>query len=297
MDDAPILRTLLFVPAHRERMVEKAPSCGADAVVLDLEDAVPPADKAAARDGAAAAIATVAGAGVAAFVRVNGIASGMTRDDVLAVVRPGLTGVVLAKTESPQDVRDLDVLLRESETAAGVRPGDVATLPLIETPRGLLRVEEIARASDRVLGLSIGAEDYCAELGVERNVEGTAIAYLRYQVVTVTAALGKIAIDTPYGEVTDIDGLVAETKFARAIGCRGKYVVHPDQVAPVNNVFTPGEADVAQARAMLDAYEAALRRGEGAVSVDGRMVDEPVAARARRLVARAEAIARKASAR
>jgi citrate lyase subunit beta/citryl-CoA lyase len=293
VDEPLVLRTLLFVPAHRARMVEKAPTAGADAVVLDLEDAVPPADKAAARAAVNAAVASIATAGVSVFVRVNGIATGMTRDDVFAAVAPGLRGIVLAKTESPQDVRDLDVLLREAEMAAGIRPGDVATLPLIETPRGLLRVEDIARASDRVLGLSLGAEDYCAALGVERNVEGTAIAHLRYQVVTVASALGKVAIDTPYGDVADLEGLVAETKFARAIGCAGKYVVHPEQVAPVNEIFTPAEGEVAQARAMLDAYDAALRRGEGAVSVEGRMVDEPVAVRARRLIARADAIARK----
>jgi len=277
-------------------MVEKAPACGADAVVLDLEDAVPPADKPAARAALRGAVGALAAAGVAAFARVNGVASGMMREDVFAAVVPGLSGAVLAKAESPQDVRDLDVLLREAEVAAGVRPGDVATLPLIETPRGLLRAEDIARASDRVLGLSTGAEDYCAALGVERNAEGTAIAHLRYQAVTIAAALGRIAVDTPYGDVADIAGLVAETRFARAIGCHGKYVVHPDQVAPVNEIFTPDPAEVERARAMLDAYESALRRGEGAVSVDGRMVDEPVAARARRLIARAEAISRKARA-
>ncbi|MDE3095550.1 MAG: CoA ester lyase [Chloroflexota bacterium] len=282
------------MPADRERMVARAASAGADAIVLDLEDAVLPAGKEAARAAARGALGALPAA-APVFVRINGVRTGLTRDDLFAVVRPGLAGVVLPKAEAPQDLRDLDVLLREAERANGVRPGDVAVVPIIESPRGLLRADEIARASDRVRALSIGAEDYCAELEVERNVEGTAIAYLRYQVVQVAAANGLVAIDTPYPDVRDREGLVAETGFARAIGFKGKYVLHPDQVAPVNDVFTPSDAEVARAREIVAAYDATAHAG--AISIDGRMVDAPVAERARRLLARADAIARRPAAR
>ncbi|MHB8377534.1 MAG: HpcH/HpaI aldolase/citrate lyase family protein [Dehalococcoidia bacterium] len=279
----------MFVPADRKRMVARAADAGADAVVLDLEDAVPPAAKPAARAAARRAL-DVLSAHAPVFVRVNGVRTGLARDDILAVVYPGLAGVVLPKAEAPQDLRDLDVLLREAEMAHSLRPGDVAVVPIIESPRGLLRADEIARASDRVQAISLGAEDYCAELEVERNVEGTAIAYLRYQVVQVAAANGLIAIDTPYPDVRDREGLVAETRFARAVGFKGKYVLHPDQVAPVNDAFTPSDAEVARAHTTLAAYDSAHT---GAVNVDGRMVDAPVAERARRLIQRAEAIARR----
>lgn len=288
--DDLLIRTLLFVPAHREPMLPKALAAGADAVVFDLEDAVPADEKAHARDAAARALAAPS-PGTMLFVRLNPVRSGLMRDDLLAVVRPGLAGVVLPKPESPQDVRDLDVLLREAEMANGVRPGTVSTIPLIESPRGLLRAEEIARASDRIIALSIGGEDYCAELGVERTVEGTAIASLRYRIVEVAAACGLTAIDTPYADVRDAAGLVAETRFARAVGYRGKYVLHPGQVRPVHDAFTPSDGEVAAARALLAAYDDGIAAGAGAVGVDGRMVDAPVAARARRLVARAEQIA------
>ncbi len=183
------LRSMLFVPAHQQRMVAKAAGLGADAFVVDLEDAVPPREKAAARKATVPAVAALS-AVAPVFVRVNAIGSGLTREDVLAAVRPGLAAVILPKVRSPQEVRDLDVLLREAESANGVRPGDVAMMPLIETPRGLLRCSEIAQASDRVFALSIGAEDYCAELEVERNVEGTAISHLRYTVVAIASAHG-----------------------------------------------------------------------------------------------------------
>lgn len=284
-----LLRTLLFVPAHREPMFAKARRSGADAIVLDLEDAVAPQEKAAARDNAQRAIASLADRGPV-FVRVNGVRTGQTRDDLLAVVRSRLAGVVLPKPESPQDLRDLDVLLREAEMANGVRPGDVAVIPIIESTRGLLRAEEIAVASDRIIALSLGGEDYCAELEVERTPEATALVHLRYRIVEIATALGLTPIDTPYPDVRDGAGLVAESQFARAVGFKGKYVLHPDQVAPVNEAFTPSEADVAAARRIIAAYDDALSRGVGVLSVDGRMVDAPVAARARRLIARAERI-------
>ena len=287
-----LLRTLLFVPAHREPMFAKAAASAADAIVLDLEDAVAPQEKPAARDNARGAIASLAARGPV-FVRVNGVRTGLARDDVLAVVRGGLAGVVLPKPESPQDVRDLDVLLREAEMANDVRPGDIAVIPIIESTRGLLRAEEIALASDRIIALSLGAEDYCAELEVERNVEGTALAHLRYRIVEIATAFGLAPIDTPYTDVRDLDGLRAETAFARAVGFKGKYVLHPDQVAPVNELFTPSDSEIASARRIVAAYDDAVSHGNGATSVDGHMVDAPIAARARRLLARAERTARR----
>ncbi len=287
-----IARTLLFVPGQRENMLAKAPDTGADVLVLDLEDAVPAAEKPAAREAARAHVERLA-ARRPVFVRLNGVHSGLTRDDLMAVVAPGLSGVVVPKAQAAQDLRDLDVLLREAEMANGVRPGAVRTIPIIESTRGLLRCEDIARASDRIVGLSIGAEDYTAELGVERNIEGTALAYIRYVVAQVATAYGLLAIDTPYSDVRDIDGLVAETEFVRAVGFKGKYVLHPDQVEPVNRVFTPSPEKVAEARRIVEAYGAAVSRGVGAASLDGRMIDGPIAERAKRTIELADAIARR----
>lgn len=276
------LRTLLFVPGNRERMFERAHSANADALILDLEDAVPAGEKRAARGLVRGAVTALAKTGQRVFVRLNGIDSGQTRVDVQAVVRKGLAGVVLPKVERPQDLRDLDVLLREAEMAHRIRPGDIRIIAIIETPRGLLRCEEIVRASDRVDGLAAGGEDYCAALGVPRSAE--ALAPLRYMAVAVAAAHGKQSIDTPFVDVKDARGLVAETAFVKAIGFKGKFVIHPGQVAAVNRIFSPSREEVAEARRIVAAAEAAGAEGRGAVSVDGRMVDAPIVERARGVV-------------
>lgn len=282
------LRSLLFVPAGRERMLESAQSARADALVLDLEDAVPLRQKATARTLARRWIPRLASARRRVFVRVNSIASGMTRDDLMAVAGKGLAGVVLPKTESPQDLRDLDVLLREAEMEHGVRPGDVRTVPLIESARGVLRCEEIARASDRLCGLSVGAEDYTHDIGVERDASGIALQHIRAVVVQVAVAYGLTPIDTPYADYKDEAGLIAETRLAKAVGLKGKYAIHPAQVEAINRIFTPSKDEVERARRIVEAYEDALSQGLGAVSVGGRMVDAPIAERARAIIAAAK---------
>lgn len=284
-----LVRSLLFVPGNRERMLQRAPSSGADVVVIDLEDAVPREEKGDARRLVRASMGSLAQLPPPLFVRVNNVHSGLARNDLMAVVRPGLAGVVHPKTERPQDLRDLDVLLREAEVRNGVRPGDVRVIPLIESPAGVLRCEEIATAIDRVDGLSIGAEDYCASLGVRRDAEGVAIVHLRYTIVTVAAALGIFAIDTPWTALDDDAGLRADAGRARAMGFSGKYVIHPDQVATVNDAFSPSADDVAAARRIV-AETSRSARGRGAIRLDGRMVDEAVLRQARRVIEAADAI-------
>jgi citrate lyase subunit beta/citryl-CoA lyase len=280
-----LFRSLLFVPGNREHMLERARDAGADVIVIDLEDAVPSDEKKTARKFVKSWLPKLAAGGQAVFVRVNGIDTGMTRDDVMAVVRRGLAGVVLPKAQQAQDLRDLDVLLREAEMANKVRPGDVRTIPIIESARGLLRCEDIARASDRIAALAIGGEDYTAELGVPRTA--AALAHVRYTLVQVAVAYALAAIDTPYTDVKDSVGLAKETALVKSIGFKGKFVIHPGQVAAVNRAFTPGRGEIAEARRIVAAAAEAAAAGRGAISVDGRMVDAPVVERARRVLAAA----------
>lgn len=286
-----LMRSLLFVPANRDRMIAAARRSAADAIVLDLEDAVADAAKGEGRAAAARAIPAFAADGRELFVRLNGLASRLTRDDVAAVVQPGIAGVVLPKVEAPQDLRDLDVLLREAEMANSVRPGDVAVIPIIESARGVLRCEEIAQATDRLIALSVGGEDYSADIGVERDANGIGLQHIRGVVVQVATAYGLVPVDTPYADYGDEKGLIAETTLARAIGLKGKYVIHPDQIATVNRIFTPDARQAAAARRIVEAYDRAVSEGLGSLSVDGRMVDAPIAARARAVLA-AEAASR-----
>jgi citrate lyase subunit beta/citryl-CoA lyase len=275
---------MLFVPGNRQRMLQKAPSSGADAIVIDLEDAVPAKEKATARKLAREAVRNAAAqdGAPATWVRVNNVGTGMARADLTAVVRTGLRGVVHPKTERPQDLRDLDVLLREAEVRNKVRPGDIAVIPLIETPGAVLDLTRIATAIDRVVGLSFGGEDYATALGVPRSDE--ALAYARGVIVMTAAALGLAAIDTPYPTMDDEKGLTREAKFAAAMGFAGKYVIHPGQIAPVQKAFSPTRDEIAWAERVVAAATRAEKSGRGAVSLDGKMIDAPIVARARRLL-------------
>jgi citrate lyase subunit beta/citryl-CoA lyase len=283
------LRSLLFVPAMRQRTIESAARSAADAAIIDLEDAVAADGKAAARELARSSLAKLRAAGKVTMVRVNGIDSGLTRDDVMAVVCGELDAVVLPKVSAPQDLRDLDVLLREAEMAAGVRPGSVGVVPIIESARAVLRCEAIAQAVDRLMGIAIGGEDYTADIGVERDADGLSLQHIRGVVVQVAVAYGLTPIDTPYIDYRDAEGLERDSRVARAIGLKGKFVIHPDQVDSVNSVFSPNEREIAQARRIVHAYEERVD-GAAAISVDGRMVDAPVVERARALLALAQAV-------
>jgi citrate lyase subunit beta/citryl-CoA lyase len=266
-------------------MLERAPRAEVDAIVVDLEDAVPASEKRAARVTFRVMLPKLAASGKPVFVRVNNVRGKLTRDDVMGVVRPGLAGVIHPKTESPQDLRDLDVLLREAEMKHKVRPGDIVTIPLIESPLAVLRCEQIATASDRVVALSLGGEDYTAALGAKRDAGGAALAYPRQVIATVASAYGMLAIDTPYADIKDERGLIAEAKVAQAIGLTGKYLIHPDQAAPVNAVFTPSRDEVAYAQRVVAAAAQAAKQRRGSVSLDGRMIDAPVVARAEQVIA------------
>ena len=285
-------RTLMFVPSNRANMVQKAIGTPADVIVLDLEDAVPPPEKAAARETVRASIDTLAAAGKTVHVRINNLETGLTRDDLAAVIAPGLKALLYPKAQSAQEIRDLDVLIREREYhTEGVTPGDTALIPMIETAMAVLRCEDIARASSRIVGLALGGEDYCADIGVPRTKEARELEHIRRTMIHVCIAYGLRPLDGIYAVLGDEDGLRADAAYARSIGMKGKYVVHPEQVVPVNEVFSPTEAELAAARQIVTEFDAATAAGHGTVRIAGQMVDIPIVNRARDLIAYAEAIA------
>lgn len=288
-----LMRTLLFVPANRENMIERAHGATADVIVLDMEDSVPPAEKENARALVQKNIPSLKAAGKTVHVRVNHLDTGLTRDDIMTVVHPDLAGLAFPKAEGAQHIRDLDVIIREAETKNGVRPGTTILIPSIESAKGVLRCEEIALASTRLAGISLGAYDYTADLGVARNPDGRELEYARRVIVHCCTAYGLQALDTPYGDFRDEEGLVKETEYVRSIGMKGKYLIHPAQVEPVNRIFRPGEEEIESAKRIVAGFDEAVARGHASVQVDGRMVDIPVAKRARDLLAYADEIAGK----
>lgn len=288
-----ILRTLMFVPGNQERRIERARSVPADALILDLEDSVPPAEKDSARKMVAASLAGLASSGREIFVRTNSLVTPYAVSDIKAVVTKGLSGICLPKSESADDMHKADTLLTSAEKEAGLEVDSIKLLALVETPKGIINAYEVAGASPRILGITFGAEDYALEMGVSRTKEGSEIYYPRLVIAVACHAANVLAIDCVFTDVRDTDGLIKETKSVRQMGFQGKLVIHPDQVGPVNEVFVPSGEEITHAKKVVEAYEAAVAQGLASTSLDGRMVDAPVAERARKLLALAEAIEKK----
>jgi citrate lyase subunit beta/citryl-CoA lyase len=285
-------RSWLFAPANHPRRAEKVFLSGADAAILDLEDAVALAGKAAARTAVSAALARPRAC--AAYVRVNALSTPFARDDIAAVVGSGLDGIVLPKCESADELDEAHALIAAAEVRHGLRTGAVELLPMVETARALTLLDAIAAAahrSGRVQRMSFGAVDLAFDLGMSVSADEAELDYVRHRLVVASRAAGLEApLDTVWVSLQDMEGFRACTQKGRRLGFFGKLLIHPDQVAIANAVFTPAEAELALARKVVDAFRAAEAQGLAAIQVDGRMVDYPVVHRARRTLAVAEAI-------
>lgn len=287
-------RSLLFVPAIRENMLEKAVSSEADIVVLDLEDSVPQAEKAQARELARRHAPLIAGSGRTVHVRVN--SGEQAREDVAAVLCTAVSGLSLPKVEGPQDVRDIDIVLREFELRQAIKPGQTELVVWIETARGLQRASESLTASTRVKAAALGHEDYTNDLGIQRTAEGAELDFARNLIAVAAIAVGVTPLDGPYSDFRDVEGARAELERIKQMGYKGKFCIHPAQLADVNAAFTPTPTEVEYARRVVGAYDEAEAQGRGAVQLDGKMIDVPIARRARRLIEAAAAIERRSNA-
>jgi citrate lyase subunit beta/citryl-CoA lyase len=277
------LRSLLFAPGNHARKLDKVGTFGSDAIVLDLEDAVADAEKDGARESVRAALETYTPPTVV-FARVNGAETGRMEADVDALVCAHLDGVMVPKVELPETLADLDRQLERLEGDRGLPPGHVRVLALVETARGLVRCEEIALAAPtRVLTLVFGLGDFSVDIGVDLTPDATEILYGRSRVVVAArAARLRPALDGPYLDLKNIDGLVADTRRSRQLGFQGRVVVYPPQVEHVQRAYSelsPEEAERAQR--VVEAFEAAESSGSASIQVDGRFVDYPIYERAR----------------
>ena len=285
-----LLRSLLFVPAIQERMLARATERGADAIVIDLEESVPPAEKERARVLAREAIPRLASEHTQVWVRINPSQELLARPDLRAVVCPELTGVLLPKAVSQNHIRYVEALMRDAEAVNSVEAGKTKLIAMIESAAAVLNCAEIARASTRLVALAFGGEDYCLDLGVERTRDGHELQYPRSHIAVCARVAGLLSIDTIYADFRDEEGLRADTLAARSVGFHGKLLIHPAQVGPVNGIFRPTPEAIEYARRVVEAHEAAVAGGAGAVQIDGRMIDRPVALRAQRLLELATAI-------
>lgn len=284
---ATTARSYLYVPGDQSAMLSKSLTRGADALIVDLEDAVAPTAKTAARATVARWLTDLpADLDTEVWVRTNPGVQG--HDDATAVVGPGLAGLVVAKTESVDELEALDQVLRSAEQSSGVQPGSTSVVPLLESAAAVLAADRLA-AGPRVCRLQLGEADLRADIGITPGEDERELLYLRSHVVLVSAARG---LQPPVGPtsvvVHDPEGLRGTTRALARMGFVGRACIHPAQVAVVNEVFTPTPDEVEQARALVAAFERALAAGEGVLlAAAGRMVDEAVVRQSRRLLSRA----------
>ena len=296
-----LLRSLMFVPAHRPRMVERALGQGEfapsalDVAILDLEDGVPADEKDHARAAVAAVLALPSlELDPARYVRVN--SDVQARDmDLVAAMRPGLAGIVAPKIDQADEVVKLARELDEREGGAGVTRGSIRIIPSIESARGLLEAHAIATCSDRVVALLFGSEDFARDLSlpIEREGEASELLYARSAVVVAAIAARRHAIDGIWPDVADQRGLRRDALQARRLGFSGKSLIHPGQIETINDVFSPSAEEASHARRVIDAFEGARLKGLGAVALDGKLLDPPIVERARRTLVVHDAVSRK----
>jgi citrate lyase subunit beta/citryl-CoA lyase len=272
-------------------MLERALGFGADVVMVDLEDSVPPGEKAAACEMAAEWVPRLAAAGRRVMVRVNSLDTGLTSQELDTVVCPELAGISVGKGDTAWDLRQVDQLLGPLESRIGIPRGTIKLVPWIETAMAIVHVYEMARASQRIVGVAFGAEDYTNDMGVIRTDFGEECYYARSAVAVAARAARVAALDGPFVGFRDPDGLRTDAGTARQMGFTGKFAIHPAQIDIINETFSPHPDDVEYARTVVAAWEEAESAGRGSLSIDGRMVDVPVVKRAQNLLALVEAIA------
>jgi citrate lyase subunit beta/citryl-CoA lyase len=283
------LRSFLFAPGNHARRVEKALSLDADAVILDLEDAVAIAEKPATRVVVAAALARPRQGLL--YVRVNAVDTEFCHGDLVTVVQRGLDGIILPKVESAAGLATIDWLLAQLERDRGLPPGAIDLIPIIETARGVQQIDAILAAGTRVRRVAFGAGDFTLDVGMAWSRGEAELAHARAVIVTASRACGIDApLDTVWVDLTDPEGLEASARTALGCGFQGKMCIHPDQIAVVNRVFTPSDAEVAFAERVAAAFAAAEAAGSAAIQLDGKFIDYPIVYRAQRVLERVAAI-------
>ncbi|MAJ99305.1 MAG: CoA ester lyase [Rhodospirillaceae bacterium] len=280
----PVWRSMLYVPATSEKFIEKAHERGADAIKIDLEDAVALAEKPRARTLVRSAAKTVARGGADVLVRINRPLR-MAVDDLEASVWPEVHGLVLPKVESADHIGFLAEIITELEDERDMQRGHIKLMALIETPRGYSNVRDIANSSERLSAIALGQEDFSAEMGMVEPEGMSLLSY--YQTVQVAAReAGILPIGYPgsIAEFTDLKLFKANALIARKLGFDGGACIHPKQVPILNEAFTPTDDEIDRSERMVAVYDAAMAAGDGAVAFEGKMIDVPVVARAERIL-------------
>ena len=281
-------RSMLFMPGSNAAMISNTFIYKPDAIMFDLEDAVALKEKDSARILVAHALQHPLYQEIETVVRVNPLDSEFGLADLNAVVRAGVDVVRMPKTETAQDVIDMDREITEIEKVCGREVGSTKMLAAIESPLGITQANQIATASKRLIGIALGAEDYVRNLKTERSPEGIELLFARCSILQAARAAGIQAFDTVYSNANNEEGFLAEAALIKQLGFDGKSLINPRQIELLHNLFAPTQKDVDQARRIIDAAEEAERNGLGVVSLNGKMIDAPIIDRAKLVLERAK---------
>ena len=274
-------RSMLFLPGNTPNMIINGDALGADSVILDLEDAVSPDEKDAARLLVKSAIENMGFSGVEITVRINATDTAYWKDDLEAIVPQKPDLIMPPKASSAAEMQTLDAYIAKIEQRCGMEVGTVRLIPLIETALGVERAFEIASACPRVAAIFLGGEDLTADLRCKRTKGGNEIDYARKRLVCAARAAGVDVYDTPFTDVNDDEGIVTDAEYAKSLGFTGKSAIAPRHVRVINEVFSPTAADVEYAKLVFEAIRIGKAQGKGAVSLRGKMIDKPIVERAR----------------
>lgn len=281
-------RSMLFMPGSNAAMISNTFIYKPDSIMFDLEDAVALKEKDSARILVAHALQHPLYQEIETVVRVNPLDSEFGLADLNAVVRAGVDVVRMPKTETAQDVIDMDREITEIEKVCGREVGSTKMLAAIESPLGITQANQIATASKRLIGIALGAEDYVRNLKTERSPEGIELLFARCSILQAARAAGIQAFDTVYSNANNEEGFLAEAALIKQLGFDGKSLINPRQIELLHNLFAPTQKDVDQARRIIDAAEEAERNGLGVVSLNGKMIDAPIIDRAKLVLERAK---------
>jgi len=280
-----VLRSFLFAPGNHARRVEKALTLPADAVILDLEDAVANSEKPATRELVAAAYNQPRHGKL--YVRVNAYSTDWCYQDIVTIVRSGLDGIILPKVETPDQLKSTDWLLSALERERGLPVGNIDLVPIIETALGMSNVGAIAGSGSRTKRLAFGAGDYTLDLGMIWSRDESELLPARSAVVMASRAAGiEPPFDTVWADLRDADGFTHSAERAASLGFQGKMCIHPDQIAVTNAAFSPTEQQLSWAKRVVAAFEEAEARGLASIQLDGQFIDYPIVQRARQVISR-----------
>jgi citrate lyase subunit beta/citryl-CoA lyase len=282
-------RTMLYVPGNNPGMIKDVHIYGSDSIMFDLEDSVSLGEKDSARYLVHTALSNLNYGNVETVVRINGLDSEYGLNDLEAIVRAKPDIIRLPKTETAQDIHDVEGEISRIERAVGMEEGTIKLMAAVESALGIINAYGIATASKRLVGIAIGAEDFVTDLKTTRSLDGIELLTARSQLLMAARAARIDAIDTVFSDVNNEEGFINEVKLIKQLGFDGKSIINPRQIAPVHEIFTPSQQDIDKALRIMEAIEIANKNGSGVISLNGKMIDKPIVERARRVVDLAKA--------